>query len=312
MPGMPGASVVIVNYRTVELTLSATVSALTAGADEVIVVDNASGDDVDAAVSAISDNRARVIVNDANVGFGSAANRGASVATGDVLIFLNSDAQLNASALEALRAELQRWNGSALVGPRLIDPIERVQRSVGLLPEPFDLAVRALGLHRVASWVGNVPLFARLVRRTRVANEYAAAVTASEPMNTTMVSGACFAIGRDVFGRIAGFDQRFFMYFEDADLCRRVAAAGMPIRYVPSAVVRHVGGASSSEDYHFGALHARSMRQYLAKWYGMRGSVLAIVLLWLRAIGFSLALQPGAGRAWRALGTAIRDEDPRR
>jgi GT2 family glycosyltransferase len=127
-----------------------------------------------------------------------------------------------------------------------------------------------------------------------------------------MVSGACFAIGRQAFEELRGFDERFFMYFEDADLCRRASAAGMPIRYVPDAVVTHIGGASSSEDYHFGPYHARSMRQYLGKWYGPPGSALAIVLLWLRAVGFSVTFRPQAKRAWRALWAALTDEDPRK
>jgi N-acetylglucosaminyl-diphospho-decaprenol L-rhamnosyltransferase len=102
------------------------------------------------------------------------------------------------------------------------------------------------------------------------------------------------------------------MYFEDADLCRRAAAAGIPVRYVPSAVVEHIGGASTSEDYHFGPMHARSMRQYLGKWYGPGGSALGLCLLWLRAIGLTMALKPRSSRAWRALWAAVRDEDPRR
>ncbi len=71
-----------------------------------------------------------------------------------------------------------------------------------------------------------------------------------------MVSGACFAIGAAAFEEIGGFDERYFMYFEDADLCRRATAAGWPIRYLPDVVVDHVGGASSAVDYHFGPRHA--------------------------------------------------------
>lgn len=120
------------------------------------------------------------------------------------------------------------------------------------------------------------------------------------------------AIGRDAFWELGGFDERFFMYFEDADLCRRATAAGMPIRYVPSAVVIHIGGASSEGDYHFSPTHARALRQYVGKWYGPSGSALALILLWLRAVGMSLSLQGGAYRAWRALWAAATDADPRR
>ena len=129
-------------------------------------------------------------------------------------------------------------------------------------------------------------------------------------LDTDMVSGACFAIGREAFLELGGFDERYFMYFEDADLCRRAARAGMAIRYVPSAVVTHVGGASSEGDYHYSPLYARSMRQYLEKWWGAPGAALAILLLWLRLVGHALVVHRGTGQAMAALRAALRPGEP--
>lgn len=291
------------------MTTTAAASALQVG--DVIVVDNASGDDTLDRLHRLS-TRLTIVANQVNVGFGTANNQAARLATSDVLILLNSDAEIRAEAARLLAEEVARHGGRCIAGPRLISSDGTVQRSIGVLPGPFDLIIRALALHSIGQFLALIPGVTRLMGRSRLARDYASAVTASGPIETDMVSGACFAIGREAFDELGGFDERFFMYFEDADLCRRAAVAGMPIRYVPDAVVTHIGGASSSEDYHFGPYHARSMRQYLGKWYGPPGSALAIVLLWLRAISFSLVLRPRAGRAWRAWWAAVTDEDPRR
>ena len=297
-------SVVIVSYRTPGLTVEAARSALGAGAGEVIVVDNASGDDTPARLAEVRDSRLTSISRSDNGGYGVAANAGAAHASRDVLVFLNSDAVLSSAALRALVEEVLAGDGRWLAGARLVNADGAIQPSAGLLPGPADLALRTLGLHRVAAQVARAPMVGALIRRSRIAAEYASAGAVAEPFDTSNVSGACCAIGRAAFEELGGFDERFFLYFEDADFCRRAGQAGMRIRYVPAAVVPHIGGASSSEDYHFGPAHARSMRQYLEKWYGPAGAALALALLWLRAMGFTLALRPQAGRAWKALRAA--------
>lgn len=305
-------TVVIVSYRTPELTLAAARSALDAGADAVVVVDNRSDDDTVQRLRSLDDARVAVVESETNVGFGAGSNLGARRASTDALLFLNSDAVLTRQAASHLLAELARHGGRAIVGPRLLGPHGGIEHSAGLLPVPSDIAVRALGLHVIGWWLAGMPFVGGLIRRTRFLREYSSAEVAREPFDTNFVTGACFAVGRDAFWELGGFDERYFMYFEDADLCRRASARGMAIRYVPSAVVSHVRGASTAGDYPFGPLRSRSMRQYLRKWYGLPGSVMAIVLLWLRAVRHSVGLHAGSGRAWRSLWAAVVDSDPRR
>jgi len=310
---MESISVVVVSYRTPALTLGAARSALAVpGVRQVVVIDNNSRDESADLLHALHDARLRVVVNATNRGYGTAANQGADVAVGRLLLFLNSDAQLTAEATTALADEIRARAGRAIVGARVVDPGGTVQRSAGLLPGPLDLTIRALTLNRIAAAAARFPLIGALMNASRIAVEYDSAPRATQPIETTMVTGACFAIGREAFRELGGFDERFFMYFEDADLCKRAAAAGMPIRYVPSAVVTHIGGASSSEDYHFGPLHARAMRQYLGKWYGSAGAMFALLLLCIRAVVMTLTFQRAAPRARRAFWAALRDEDPRR
>jgi N-acetylglucosaminyl-diphospho-decaprenol L-rhamnosyltransferase len=303
---MADISILIVAYRTRALTVSSVASALAIKAiQEVIVVDNASHDGTVEALAAMDSERLRILANSRNVGFGAAHNQGVKVARGSNLILLNSDATIDAGTAAELVAEVGRYKGRCIAGPRLVGTHGEIQRSAGLLPGARDLMVRALGLHQIGSWLSRSVIIGSVISWTRMSQEFHSAESATETIDTTMVSGACFAIGRDAFREIGGFDEDFFLYFEDADLCRRALKAGMAIRYVPQAVVPHIGGASSSEDYHFSPRHARSMRLYLRKWYGPAGAALAAVLMFLRAVGLSIGAPRRAGRAWRAFGATL-------
>jgi hypothetical protein len=302
-------STIIVSYRTPDLTERAARSALAAADDgEVIVVDNASGDATLERLAAIANPRLAVIANERNVGFGTAANVGARRAGGDVLLFLNSDATLTPEAAAALVAEVGAQAGRAIAAPRLVEPDGTVQRSVGLLPEPGDLTLRAMGLQRIAGALAGVPAVGSLLRGSRMGREYGTAVASAGPRDVSMISGACFAVGREAFLELGCFDEGYFMYLEDADLCRRAAAAGFRLRYLPQVSVEHVGGASSEDDYHFSPLYAPSLVRYLGRWYGRPGRLLAIVLLAMRAAGMTLALRPDARRARAAL-RAVKSPD---
>jgi N-acetylglucosaminyl-diphospho-decaprenol L-rhamnosyltransferase len=300
--GAGRVSVLIVSYRTPALTEQAVRSALVDGAvADVVVVDNDSGDETLDRLRRLADPRVVLVDNPTNAGFGTAANLAARHATADTLVFLNSDARVRPGAIGALADVLGDADGQAIVGPRLVATDGAVQRSAGLVPRPGDLLVRGLGLHRLARALARIPGLGALVARSSMATEYDLAVTATAPIDVSMVSGACFAIGRTAFESLDGFDERYFMYFEDADLCRRATRAGWPIRYLPDAVVDHVGGASSADDYHFGPRHAASMVRYLRTWHGVPGLTAAIAILWLRLLGQALTLRPTTGRAASSL-----------
>jgi len=303
---MPAVSVVIVNYRTPRLTLLAVQSALSNDISQVIVIDNDSRDESLELLRGVHDKRLQIIANAVNAGFGQAANRAATEASAPVILFLNSDATLTASACQALMDEVDRYDGRCIAGPRLVGSDGQIQRSAGLLPMPSDLLIRGLGLHRLGRLLRRTPVVGSLIGGSAMAREYETALRASDATDVSMVSGACFAIGRDAFQELGGFDERFFMYFEDADLCRRASEAGVAIRFVPTVDVSHVGGASSTGDYRFSPMNARSMRQYLEKWWGPPGRALALVLLGIRLLGHALTLRPQTRRALEAFRAARR------
>src|SRR5687767_5851373 len=129
---------VIVSYQTPNLTRQAAASALQATMDQVVVIDNASRDDTAGQLESLRDHRLLILESDANAGFGSAANRAADDIRTSAVVFLNSDAQITAEAMGTLQRELDRAGGRVLVGPRLVSPDGRIQRSAGLLPRPSD------------------------------------------------------------------------------------------------------------------------------------------------------------------------------
>ena len=131
-----GVSVVIVNYRTPELSVVAAESALDDGAIRVVIVDNASGDGSAGTFRALPDSRLHVLEHDRNAGFGTAANLGAHEADGEVVVFLNSDARLRPGALATMAAGLAPTTGRAVIGPRLVGEDGVIQRSAGLVPRP--------------------------------------------------------------------------------------------------------------------------------------------------------------------------------
>ncbi len=214
---------------------------------ETIVVDNASRDG-SADLVARAHPEARLVRNATNAGFGRACNQGAALASAPDLLFLNPDARLTPGALDALLRALDEDPGVGVVGPRTLSDDGTPQLSFG----------PALGL--VAEWRQR-----RLVRGVRerdpevLRRVEAMTAAAGEP---DWVSGSCLLIRRSAFERVGGFDEAFFLYEEDVDLCLRVRAAGWRVRFEPRAVVRHALGRSMARnpararlEYHRSHLH---------------------------------------------------------
>ncbi|HVM06426.1 MAG TPA: glycosyltransferase [Acidimicrobiales bacterium] len=183
---------------------------------EVVVVDNAS---TDASAEVAASQGATVIRNTANLGFARAANQGAARGDGELILFLNPDASIVARDLEELIEHLGAAPARAVVGPRLVAPDGREQRAWWPFPSAPRAWAEALGLLRLGG--------GRLDRHRE-----------------GFVVGACLLVRRDVFEQLGGFDERFWLYGEEADLCRRVRDAGWEVALVAGAVAEHVGGAS--------------------------------------------------------------------
>lgn len=251
----PALSVIIVNYNAGdELTAALqSVRDTAPGTWEAIVVDNASVDGSADLVAAFAP-QARVVRNAANVGFGRGMNQGIADARADLVLLLNPDCRLEPGAIALLAGVLAREDGCAIVGPRILDPDGAVQGSARGDPDMLT------GLFGRTSALRRLLPGAAVARRNVVTED---AIASGQPSTVVdWLSGACMLARRDALVRVGGFDEQYFLYWEDADLCRRLRAAGMHVRYVPGAVAMHRVG-HSSRTAKAGSLRAFHRSAYL-------------------------------------------------
>jgi N-acetylglucosaminyl-diphospho-decaprenol L-rhamnosyltransferase len=221
-------SVIFVNHNGLERTRNAVKSVHRhSPQSEVIVVDNNS---TDGSVECLRREfpEVRLIPSSDNRGFGAGSNKGAGVALGEFLFFLNSDTLLTEDTPSLLATMMQGDHDIGVCGPRVVNDDSTFQLSIG--PDPSLL---------------NEWKLRRMHRRLQksdpaVQTEFESRYFVAREID--WVTGAALMIRRDVFQRVGGFDETFFMYFEDADLCRRVRQLGPKVVYAPITKVVHFGG----------------------------------------------------------------------
>lgn len=234
----PEVSAIIVNYNAgheLMLALRSVQADLARVAWEAVVVDNASADGSAAAAEGFP--QATLIRNAANVGFGRAVNQAVASSKAPFLLLLNPDCQLAVGATAAMRAVLDAEQACAIVGPRILDPNGAIQGSARGDPDMLT------GLFGRTGALRSLMPFLSVARRNVVVEE--AVRSGASSIVVDWLSGACLLVRRDAFLAAGGFDERFFMYWEDADLCRRLRGRGYTVRYVPDAMAVHKVGRSS-------------------------------------------------------------------
>jgi GT2 family glycosyltransferase len=225
-------STVIVTFNSAA-TLPACLRALhdhaPAACREIVVVDNASSDGTPGLVEREWAG-VTLLRMPSNVGFAAANNRGIRAAGGERLLLLNPDATVTPGAVDTLMAALDRDTDIGIAGPRIVDARGHAELSFGPHISPWAEAWQKL---RVRALERNWPLAAAAVRRDT-----------ERPQFPDWVSGACWLARRAALEAAGLFDERFFLYTEDVDLCARVRSAGHRVAFVPAAVIRHARGAS--------------------------------------------------------------------
>jgi N-acetylglucosaminyl-diphospho-decaprenol L-rhamnosyltransferase len=280
--GAPAVDVVIVSYECREPLLAA-LAALGGGREAALavwVVDNASSDGTVAVVRARYP-AVRVIANDRNLGFSVACNQGWHAGRAPLALFLNPDAEAAPAAIAALAERLAGRPDVGVAGPRTRNADGSVQVSTG--PDLTPLGERRQR---------------RLVRG--VARREARALAEAEALHSRerevdWVSGACLMARRSVLEGVRGFDEGFFLYEEDADLCLRVRAAGWRVLFTPAAEIRHGLGHSMAKAPRRARLeYQRSHLRYYSKHNGAAACLALRALVAARGLaGWTRALAAG-------------------
>ena len=267
-------SIVIVAADSGPLLRAAVASALLSSTPvEVVLVDNASADGEIARVEArhAGDARLRVLRNDANLGFGPACNRGAAIARGDVLLFLNPDCELRADSVGGMRAVLDHDARIGLLGVCVCTPGGAPARGNRRRDPTLRRALASMS--GLARFEPRWPALAGVEMPDRE--------TAAELESVEAVSGACFCMPRAAFERVGGFDEAYFLHVEDLDLCRRVRDAGWLVAIAHSIRVTHAQGSSSHARPLFVARHKhRGMWRYFIKFDPAARNPLLRALVW--------------------------------
>jgi N-acetylglucosaminyl-diphospho-decaprenol L-rhamnosyltransferase len=255
-----GLGVVTVTYSPGE-TLTPFVDTLvkaTTRPVQVILADNGSTDGVPEQVAAERE-QVRFVPTGGNLGYGGGANRGVEALGPDVgwVLIANPDIEFAPGSVDTLIEAASRWPRGGAFGPLIREPNGEIYPSARLLPS----IGRGLG-HALFAVVWKSNPWSRAYRQEMTPVERTAG----------WLSGSCFLMRREAFDSVKGFDERYFMYFEDVDLCERIGKAGWQNVYVPDAEVTHIGGHSTARaSARMLREHHRSAYLYLADRYrGLR------------------------------------------
>jgi GT2 family glycosyltransferase len=263
----------------------------------VTVVDNASSDD---SIASIADLPVTTIPLERNGGFAHGCNVGMRAGSAEHVLLLNPDATIAADSLARLVDVLERDGAVGAAAPRIVDANGSLDFSQRRYPQLRSTYAQALFLHRLfprAAWVDE------LVREP---------AAYERPGTPDWVSGACILFRRSALEELGGLDEGFFMYCEDIDVCRRLREAGHELRFEPSAIVVHAGGASAPRTSLLPVLAASRIR-YAVKHRSRVGALLERVGIVLGAVTH-LLVSRGGGAARRghagALQLAVRPGQP--
>jgi GT2 family glycosyltransferase len=225
-------SVVVISFNTRDKLETCLESVTTTRPVEIVVVDNGS---TDGSIELVREDfpHVRLLVNEENRGYGRAANQAVAACATPAVLLLNSDTIVSPDSLVALGQYMAQHPRAAVVGPRLVNADGTLQRSTYGFPSAADTLLGETGLHLL---VRRIPALRERFWRTW-RHDRARVVP--------WVLGAALAMRRDAFDAVGGFDDAYFMYGEDVDLCRRLAAAGFETHYAPVATVVHLSGQST-------------------------------------------------------------------
>ncbi|MFA7681652.1 MAG: glycosyltransferase family 2 protein [Candidatus Peribacteraceae bacterium] len=269
----PLVSAIVLNYRTprdaVRCVMNLQCQSI-AGQMEIIVVDNHSDDDsigiLRNRIASFGD--VRIVETPRNLGFGSGNNIGERYAAGEYILIVNPDTEPQPDALERLIAVLREDRSIGIIGPKLVFPDGTVRDSYRTFPTIFDIVIKRTVLRH---------FFPTRLQRYLQHEKNPLTVR-----NTDWIAGACMLMRRDFFEQLQGFDPRFFLFFDDTDLCRRCWVMGKRVVYYPMVEARDRKQRLSGSGVlpllftSAGRAHLASAVKYFQKWRKRAGCSYAL------------------------------------
>jgi N-acetylglucosaminyl-diphospho-decaprenol L-rhamnosyltransferase len=296
-----GVTAIVVTYNSAG-QIGRALTALRGADVDVVVVDNASADATRTIVQSDFPDVA-LLVNATNVGFATAVNQGLADVRAGVVLLVNPDCTVPADTVRGLVHFLATRPDVGVAGPRVLDADGRVAVSA----HPFESLTSVL----VSRFGGSlVPVgVRRILSGSSRRRMYDACRGPAEPTPVDWLSGACLAVRADLLHATGGLDERYFLYYEDEELCWQAHSLGLAVIYLPELQVVHIGGASSAVGATWPHLY-RSMLIFFAE--HRRSSYQAVRFTVLARAGLGIALatarratgsESGAARAaaWRGV-----------
>lgn len=228
----------------------------------ITVVDNNSSDDSE--LCCVGLGHIKLLRAEENLGFGRGCNRGALDSGAPYLLFLNPDAALFPTTLQVVLEYMNDPGNTSvgICGVQLLDENGRVARSCSRFPSPLSFFFHAFGLARILPRLGG----------------FMTDWDHSKTMHVDQVIGAFFLVRRGLFEALEGFDERFFVYFEEVDFSYRAQQAGWQSAYLSSAQAFHLGGGTSSQvKAHRLFYSLRSRLLYASKHFSLTGASITLV-----------------------------------
>lgn len=254
MPQKVSASIVLYNQSAQDVGLLFAELSKDAALSEWVVVDNGNSDEACAVAKSLG---ARCLHPGRNLGYGAGHNlalRSLAANTAPYHLILNPDIQLPGGTLGELAAVMDDFPQAGLLMPRVLYPDGSVQYLCKLLPAPIDLVLRRFAVGPL-QWI-----FEKRMNRYDMKD-----FSYSRPAYVPVLSGCFMFARRSVLESIGGFDERFFLYMEDTDLCRRIGDVSQ-LLFWPWTTVTHSHGQGSYKSLAMLRLHMRAAIAYFNKW----------------------------------------------
>ncbi|MDO9104115.1 MAG: glycosyltransferase family 2 protein [Methylovulum sp.] len=254
-------SIVVVTYNNADV-INDCIAALLSAIDKLVftaqllIIDNKSDDATIAALQAyVHDDRIKVIENKTNRGFGAGHNIGLSQADSCYHIICNPDIVINDTAIGILADYMGQHPDIGILCPKLLNADGSLQANNHREPNILDLALRRLA-----------PIWLKKRLKKRMDAYIMLDVGYEHSYEVPFVSGAFMFCRTDVLKKVGGFDERYFLYFEDADLSRKVRQQGYRTVYCPDASVVHQWGRAAHKSLPMAFVLVESAVKYFNKW----------------------------------------------